>query len=407
MNLKIEQLVYKGDGLARTIDGKVVFLPFTLPEELVSVSELREKNGVFSGIPEKILSPSSKRINSQCPYFGICGGCQYQHIVYDEQLLIKRSILSEQLERFGGFQNLFIKETVPSSRQFSYRNHVQFHLDTEGKPGFQRALSHDVICIEKCLIVEDAVNELLHTLAFESETGIDRVAIRDDGNGTPVVFLTGTTNNPPEFEVDFPLNVIYRSPAGDMVLSGEGFNQFIVWEKEFQVSAGSFFQTNTEIAEKMAKIICEKAETNNQTMLLDCYCGVGFFSRFLADRVGKITGIESSEDACNDFAVNLDAYDNIELYQGNVENILPALNIHPDLVVIDPPRAGIAQPAMKALMKAKPQQIIYVSCDPSTLARDLKIMADTGYSIESITPIDMFPQTYHIESITNLKRMGK
>jgi 23S rRNA (uracil1939-C5)-methyltransferase len=407
MDLRIEQLVYKGDGLARTVEGKVVFLPFTLPEELVSVSELREKNGVFSGTPEKILSPSSKRIEPGCPYFGSCGGCQYQHIVYDEQLIFKRSILEEQLERFGGLRNLPLRETVPSSKQFSYRNHVQFHLDKEGKPGFQKALSHDVIRIDKCLIVEDTINELLQTLAFESDTGIERVAIRDDGNGTPVVFLIGSANNPPEFEVDFPLNVIYRSPAGDMVLSGERFNQFTVWDKQFQVSAGSFFQTNTEVAEKMAKIVCEKAETNDHTRLLDCYCGVGFFSRFLADRGSQIVGIESSEDACNDFAVNLDAYDNIELYQGNVEDVLPDLNTHPDLVVIDPPRAGIAQPAMKALMKAKPGQIIYVSCDPSTLARDLKIMTETGYSIESVTPVDMFPQTYHIESITNLKRKEK
>lgn len=407
MDLKIEQLVYKGDGLARTNDGRVVFIPFTLPDEMVTIGEPQEKKGVFSGIPEIIKSPSPKRIEPKCPYFGNCGGCQYQHINYEEQLLIKRSILMEQLERFGGLRNQIIQETIPSPRQFSYRNHVQFHLTPEGKPGFQRALSHDVINIEKCLIVEDTINELLRTLAFEADTGIDRVAIRDDGTGIPVVFLTGTTNNPPEFEIDFPLNVIYRSPAGDMVLSGEGINQFSVWNKEFQVSAGSFFQTNTEVAEKMAKIICDKAEINSQTKFLDCYCGVGFFSRFLADRVGQIIGIESSEDACNDFAVNLDAYDNIELYQGNVENVLPELDIHPDLVVIDPPRAGIAQPAMKALMKTNPEQIIYVSCDPSTLARDLKVMSDTGYSIESITPVDMFPQTYHIESITNLKRIEK
>jgi 23S rRNA (uracil1939-C5)-methyltransferase len=319
-------------------------------------------------------------------------------------LTIKREILQEQLERFGGFTGLNINETVPSSRELAYRNHVQFHLDSNGKPGFQRALSHEVVAVDKCLIVEDTINVLLKTLNFDPETGVERVAIRDDGHGTPLVFLNGSTNNPPEFEIDFPLNVVYRSPAGDIPLSGECFNQFTIWEKEFQVSAGSFFQTNNDMAEKMAKIVSDMAGPEKRETILDCYCGVGFFSRFLVERAGRLIGIESSEDACNDFAVNLDEFDNVELYQGNVEAVLPELDTHPDLVIIDPPRAGIAPAGMKALLKSKPGQIIYISCDPSTLARDLKIMVASGYSIESITPIDMFPQTYHIESITNLMR---
>lgn len=406
MELKIEQMVYKGNGLTRLEDGRIIFVPFTLPDEIVSIDDPGDRNGVLYALPVSIETPSPHRVKPLCPYFGECGGCQYQHISYPEQLRIKKDILLEQLDRVGGFKNVYINDTIPSSRFYGYRNHVQFHLDSTGKPGFQRALSHDVVAVDKCLIVEDQINELLKTLNFDPETGVERVAIRDDGQGTPLVFLTGSTNNPPEFEVDFPLNVFYRSQAGDMPLSGDGINQFTIWEKEFQVSAGSFFQTNSEVAEKMAQLVSEAAGTEKVSTILDCYCGVGFFSRFLADRTDRLIGIEASEDACNDFAVNLDEFDNVELYQGNVEVILPKLDIHPDLAIVDPPRAGIAPAGLKALIRSKPGQIIYISCDPSTLARDLKIMDASGYAIESVTPVDMFPQTYHIESITSLKRRG-
>jgi 23S rRNA (uracil1939-C5)-methyltransferase len=404
MQVKIDKLVNKGDGLARIEDGKVIFIPYSIPGEIVKIGEIHDNKGVFSAAAEEIETASPHRIQPECPYFGECGGCQYQHIHYARQLEIKREILIEQLERIGGFTGVQVNNSVASARQFAYRNHVQFHLDPNGKPGFQRTLSHDVVAVEKCLIAEDTVNALLKTLNFDPESGIERVAIRDDGQGIPLVFLTGSTNNPPEFEVDFPLNVVFRSPAGDIPLSGETFNQFTIWGKEFQVSAGSFFQTNVDVAEKMAQIVCELAGTAKRSTIVDCYCGVGFFSRFLMERAGRLVGIESSEDACNDFAVNLDEFDNVELYQGNVEAVLPELDILLDLVVVDPPRAGIAPAGLKALLKSKPDQIIYVSCDPSTLARDLKSIVGAGYSIESITPIDMFPQTYHIESITNLRR---
>lgn len=407
MEIKIRQMVYKGNGLGNLEDGSVVFIPFTLTGESVSVGTIIERNGVKTAFPEKIVSSSIERISPSCPYYGICGGCQYQHINYTAQLEIKRTILIEQLERVGSLKDITVNPTIASSKQFAYRNHVQFHLDPDGKPGFQKALSHEVIAIDKCLIVEETINQLVKTIQFESGTGIERVSVRDDGVGTPLALLTGSSNNPPEFEVDFPLNVVYRSQAGDIVLSGESSNQFSIRGKDFQVSAGSFFQTNNEIAEKMAEIIERLAEIDNHSTVVDCYCGVGFFSRFLAGRAGRLIGIESSEDACNDFAVNLDEFENVELYQGAAELILPQLDVKPDLVVVDPPRAGLAPAAMKALMKSKPGQIIYVSCDPATLSRDLKIMVAEGYLIDSITPVDMFPQTYHIESITNLKRFGR
>ncbi len=246
------------------------------------------------------------------------------------------------------------------------------------------------------------LNLLIGKLVFEPESGIERVAFRDDGIGTPLLFLTGESMNPPDFEVDFPLNVVYRGPAGEMMLSGISYNQFDLLSKTFQVSARSFFQNNRLVVKKMVQLLLEEIPNENHS-IIDCYCGVGFFSAFLAERAEHLIGIESCESACNDFAINLDPYDHVELFQGNAEDVLPELDIHTDLMVIDPPRAGIFPKALNAIIKMRPLRIVYISCDPATLARDLKTILQNGYHLEKLIPIDMFPQTYHIESMAFLK----
>ncbi len=399
MNLTIEKMVYGGSGLSRMADGKVVWIPFSLPGEIVRVESILENRGTFSAWPEEIIKPGIGRVTAPCKYYQECGGCHYQHAAYQAQLLIKQSIVAEQMMRIAGGMKAPIRETVPSGNIFNYRNHVQFYVAPDGKLGFQRALSHDVIPVDTCLLLENPLNELLRTLNFDAETGLQRVAIRDDGIGTPTLLLSGDSPNPPAFEVDFPLNVIYRGPAGDITLSGEASNIFTMLEKTYRVSAGSFFQTNREVAEKLVSYLLENVKIAPGSTVLDCYCGVGFFSRFLAEHAARLVAIESSEDACDDFVVNLDMFDNVELYMGNVEAVLPGLDIHPDLVVVDPPRAGIAPAAIKALINSRPLQIAYISCEPSTLARDVKILMDAGYRVDEITPFDMFPQTYHIETM--------
>lgn len=403
-DIVVEQMIYGGSGIARMDNGRIVLVPFTLPGEKVTIEAFNESNRNLTGKPIQINNPNVNRVDPPCPYYSLCGGCHYQHVDYSFQLEIKKQILKEQLERLGGLGNSYIQATVASPRNLNYRNHVQFHLDSTGKPGFQKALSHDVIPVEKCLLLEEPLNELLRSLSFESDTGLSRIALRDDGQGTPVLFMTGDSKNPPEFAVDFPLNVVYRGPVGDMVLSGENFNLFDINGKRFQVSAGSFFQTNRDIASCMIDLLMENLKFEKTDTVLDCYCGVGFFSAFIADKVQKIIGIESYEDACNDFAINLDEYDHIDLYQGYVEHVLPELDLHPDIVIIDPPRAGIAPAAIKALIKSNPKKIAYISCDPSTLARDLKILVSSNYVIQKIIPVDMFPQTYHIETMTFLTK---
>ncbi len=177
-----------------------------------------------------------------------------------------------------------------------------------------------------------------------------------------------------------------------------------VLDRDFKVSAPSFFQVNTVMAEKMTQYLSTRLPVSLSTVLLDIYCGVGLFSAFLAPKCGRVIGIESSESACEDFAVNLDEFDNVELYEGDAGEVIPHLEAGPDIVLVDPPRAGLDKAVVDGILKMSPHLIAYVSCDPSTLARDAARLINGGYKLREVTPFDLFPQTYHIESISLFER---
>jgi 23S rRNA (uracil1939-C5)-methyltransferase len=198
--------------------------------------------------------------------------------------------------------------------------------------------------------------------------------------------------------------VVHLNPTGPLVLAGSEIIFFEILDRTFQVSPASFFQVNTPMTGTMVSHILEFLESSNllsaQTIMVDAYCGVGLFSAFLAPRVGQLIGIENNPSSCEDFIMNLDEFDNVSLYEGSVEIVLPNLNIQPDIVLVDPSRSGLNRRALDGLENLSPEFIIYVSCDPSTLARDAKRLISAGYQLKQVTPFDLFPQTYHIESIS-------
>jgi 23S rRNA (uracil1939-C5)-methyltransferase len=203
-------------------------------------------------------------------------------------------------------------------------------------------------------------------------------------------------------ELEAGISVVHLNPERDnsVVLAGDGYIAINVLERIFKVSAASFFQVNTAMAARMVTHLLENLTVTAATTLLDVYCGAGLFSAFFAPRVAKLIGIESAPSSCEDFAVNLDEFDNVELYEGLAQEILPALKIRADVAIVDPPRAGLDKAALDALLRLKPQTLAYVSCDPSTLARDAARLLAGGYRLKQVTPFDLFPQTYHIESIS-------
>ena len=400
-------LAYGGDAMGRLEDGRAVFVPFGLPGERVRVRLTEEKRGFARGELVEILEASPSRIIPRCKHFGVCGGCHYQDLPYEEQLKAKTEILRDQLRRIGRIENPPVGETVASPSPWYYRNHVQFHLTEEGKLGYVGAgtsLAQGIIPITECHLPEGPINSLWPTLEFESETNIERVSLRAGKENDLMLVLESDSPEAPELEIEAEISVTHVFEENAVVIAGNDHIVISVLGRDFHVSASSFFQVNTTMAERMVEHLISSLPITSSTLLLDIYCGVGLFSAFLASKCQRVIGIESSPSACEDFSYNLDEFDNVELYEGLAEEVIPHLAAKPDIVLVDPPRAGLEKRVVDGILKLNPPTIAYISCDPSTLARDAKRLIEGGYRLKQVTPFDLFPQTYHIESISIFER---
>lgn len=412
-DLTLTTLTYGGDALGRLPDpltgagSRAVFVPFGLPGERVRVRLTEKKRGFARGEIVEILLSTPERIAPRCKHFGRCGGCHYQHMPYEMQLKAKADILRDQLQRIGRIENPPVQPTVASPSEWNYRNHVQFHLTKDGKLGFVSPLpdlgegrrGEGVIPITECHLPEASINSLWPQLEFEPGANIERVSIRAGMEDELLLALESNSPETLELEIEAGISVSHVFEDSAVVIAGNDHVKIKVLDREFHVSALSFFQVNTAMAEKMVEHLLDKLPVEN-SVILDVYCGAGLFSAFLAPKCKQLIGIESSASACEDFAINLDEFDNVELYEDFAENVLPALNVEPDIVLVDPPRAGLEKRALDAIVELNPNRIAYVSCDPSTLARDAARLIQNGYELSEVAPFDLFPQTYHIESIS-------
>ncbi len=402
--LILEKFTYGGDAMGRLPDSRAVFVPFGLPGERVHVRLTEEKKNFARGKIVEILEPSLERITAKCIHFGECGGCHYQNFPYEKQVQAKTDILVDQLKRIGKIEDPPVKPMVPCPNQWNYRNHVQFSLDRDGKVGFQMPNSNRVIPISECHLPESSINDFWPQLEFEPETNIERVSLRLGAEDDLMLVLESQSSETPELEIEAGISIAHVYEGNAVVLVGSDHILMSILGRDFKVSAASFFQVNTVMAGKMVEHLLANLPISQSTTLIDVYCGVGLFSAFLAPKCGRVIGIESSESACEDFAVNLDEFDNVELYEDEAEAVIPHLEAKPDIVLVDPPRAGLDKAVVDGILKLGPSLIAYVSCDPSTLARDAARLINGGYKLKEVTPFDLFPQTYHIESISIFER---
>jgi 23S rRNA (uracil1939-C5)-methyltransferase len=402
-DIALEKLTYGGEAMGRLPDGRAVFVPFGLPGEQVRVELTEDKKNFARGKLLEVLTASPDRIAPKCKHFGKCGGCHYQNLSYENQLHAKTEILRDQLQRIGKIENPPVVPMVASPLEWNYRNNVQFHLTAEGKVGFINVKGNSTLPIEECHLPEAGIDTFWRNLQFESNKDVERVSLRVGRDEELMVVLESESPETPEFEIEADVSVVHLYDEHAVVIAGQDNLIFNIFGKDFQVSAASFFQVNTKMAEKMVGYIITQLPVSPSMTLLDVYCGVGLFSKFFAPKCQTVIGVETSESACEDFAVNLDEFDNVELYEGAAEEVLPGLAGRLDsstFVIVDPPRAGIERHALDAILEIKPQMIAYVSCDPSTLARDAARLISGGYRLVEVTPFDLFPQTYHIESIS-------
>jgi 23S rRNA (uracil1939-C5)-methyltransferase len=365
---------------------------------------VEEKRGFARGELVEVITPSPERITPQCKHFMACGGCHYQHMPYAMQVEAKTGIIRDQLIRIGKIDDPPVKPAIPSSTPWNYRNHIQFHLDEQGRLGFQAPRSHEVIPIEECHLPEDALNDVWPQLDIEPLPDLIRVGLRVGAGDEVLLVLESGMDKAFDFNVDIPIAAVQLGPEQIHILSDRFYLDMQVLDRTFRVSGSSFFQVNTPMAARMVEHLLEHLPLTPETTLLDVYCGVGLFSAFLAPQVGHLIGIEADPGAVDDFTVNLDAFDHVEIYQAPAEEVLPGLEVQADVVLVDPPRAGLSREVLDAILDLSPSVLAYISCDPATLARDAKRLTAGGYTLKHITPFDLFPQTFHIESISFWER---
>jgi 23S rRNA (uracil1939-C5)-methyltransferase len=278
-----------------------------------------------------------------------------------------------------------VNETVAASDPWGYRNHLRLSAGRHGDIGFMRRGSHRFLPIETCLIADSRINEMIALLQGQG-AGLHQVELRAGVNTGDFMLQPDMTARVPTAP---PAQKTYRE-----ALLG----------REFQISAPSFFQSNTAQAERLAELVREKLDPQPEELLLDAYAGVGVFAALFAPDVREVIGIEESPAAVADAEVNLRDLPNVRNLKGKVEDVLPELEEQPDAVILDPSRLGCHPDVIAAILKLRPRKLVYVSCDPSTLARDLRLLVDGGFELLDVTPLDMFPQTYHIECVANLRR---
>ena len=444
VEIKIEKMAYGGHGLGY-YQGKVVFVPRSAPGDTVGIRVIKSKKSYDLAELIEVLSPSAYRTIPPCPYYSSCGGCQLQHILYTEQLKIKTRQVIESLERIGGYQEPPVQEMLSSPQPFGYRNKAAYHCTlTEGPGliiGFVGWEKDKIIDIDHCLLQTPSSNQILRRLKSilqsfvrayhqhsphpslfrylvirHSITTDDLMAIlvldRAEFRGKEDLIKSLEELKGPVTSLLFNINPrLDHSLLGPdyQYLWGERYLKEKIGGLTFLISPDAFFQVNTLQAETLFSLVRNYARLKRDEAMLDIYSGVGTIALSLARDSNEVYGVDISRMATLD-AINNAQYNglkNCSFRTGKAEKILLKLfarGIRPDLAILDPPRSGCHPQVIEGIKRMKINRLLYISCNPTTLARDLKLLRGAGYILESLQPIDMFPQTYHIESLACLTR---
>ena len=414
--MEVTGLAHGGEGFGR-VAGKVVFVPYTIPGETVLVDLVEEKARWARARLVEVLEPSPDRVVPPCPYYGHCGGCHLQHMAYPRQLALKQAVVQDQLARLGGLSEAPVAPVLAVGEPWRYRNHVQLAMDPEGRLGYREARGHAVVPIEDCLLMHPLLQETFDALELVDEESeeegepstprrpqpqpIRKIALRAGiRTGERMIIFETYRDVPLDLTVDIPVScVLLRSDRVPVVLAGSDHLYEVVAGRRYRISAPSFFQVNTEGAEALVALVREMLAPRGSEQLLDLYCGVGLFGLALAGEVAQVVGVEENPFAVRDARENAAGLPHVRILEGAVEEMLPSLEEPFDLAVVDPPREGLAPQALSLLARRPVARLAYVSCDPATLARDTHRLRRAGYHLERVQPVDLFPQTYHVECV--------
>lgn len=473
VELQIEKYAFEGKGITKVSknellglneedgNGKnyVVFVHGTYPGDFVNARLTKIKKSYAEAVVVKIISPSEDRITAKCKYFGICGGCKQQDLSYDKQLEYKQKQVEEIFYKLGGFKDFLIEPIVPSDNVFFYRNKMEFSFSDKRWLTKQEISSNDqlskdfalglhipkiydkVLDIDECLLQSDLSNQILNftrkffleknisVYSIKTHTGFLRnLVIRQSFHNKYLMVNLVTSNEDEILLNDFANNLVEKFPAittvvnniskklssvavGDYekVFYGSGFIYDKIGDYNFRISANSFFQTNTNQAEKLYQTALDFAEFKGDEIVYDLYSGAGTIAIFISQKVKKVFAFESVKSAVEDAKVNaqLNNISNVDFLVADLfKSFLPLVDKYilskPDVIIIDPPRSGMHKNTVNDVIALSPERIVYVSCNPTTQVRDIKMMVNAGYKLMKIKSVDMFPQTYHIENVALL-----
>lgn len=433
--VKIEALTYGDAAIAHTADGKAVFVPATAPGDTVRIEIIEDRPNFARARVLELLEPSPERIVPACPWAEVCGGCQWMHLPYETQLYAKRNHVLDALERIAHVPaseaaNL-VEDIIPSKRQLGYRNKLELGIGRDGQGrlvlGFYSEASHDIVPIESCLLVHKGIQKapkaLRGALRFvegKQDLGIYRIGVRhSEYSGNLELALWTPPSGFPRAQVAATLSSGFNPSGIVRVLADPGharkikktevLDGFARWKEtlldnEFLISAPSFFQVNTEAAEEMIQCVLEGLEVDENTVVADLYSGAGTFSIPLGQRANVVYAIEAAASSVRDLRLNAERNDVwVEVIGGDAAREMSDLG-GLDALVVDPPRAGLAENMPALIEKAAPRLFAYVSCNPTTWARDVARLSQHGYALRRATPIDLFPQTYHVEVVSIFER---
>ncbi|MEG6568400.1 23S rRNA (uracil(1939)-C(5))-methyltransferase RlmD [Thermoanaerobacterium thermosaccharolyticum] len=441
----IDNMAHEGQGVGR-LDGIAVFVRGALKGERVLAKIDEKHKNYLNAHVEKILLPSQERIMPKCIYAGKCGGCTLQHLSYKGQLEFKKQVVDDSLSRIGKI-NTIVYDTIGMDNPLYYRDKAEYPVGTEDgniKSGFYASKSHNIIAIDSCMIQSDYSIEAMKTVRewannykisiFDEKSGkgLLRHIITKVGFTTKEVMVILVING-----IDIPykdelINTLKKNikelksivlninksrsrlvmGSQNIVIYGDGYITDYIGDKKFEISPLSFFQVNPIQTKVLYEKALEYADLKGDEIVIDVYCGIGTISIFFAKYVKHVYGIEVVSDAVEDAKRNaaINGINNADFIAGKAEHVMKRLykeGLMPDIIILDPPRRGLDKDVVDECVKMNPQKIIYISCNPTTLARDLRIFEDNGYKTEKVQPVDMFPYTYHVECVTLMSRVEK
>lgn len=406
--LELTAMAHGGSALGRA-DGKTIFVPYTIPGERIEARVSEDKGRIAFGQGIRLIDASADRVFPRCPHFGPgrCWRCQWQHIDYAAQLLLKQDVLADQLARLGGFEDADVRAVIPAPRAWGYNHFMTMEVSPDGALGFPTADGR-VFPISECHILHPDLVALYESLDLEpgALAGMRQIGfgIGTDGEQMLLVFVKDEAEAP-DLITEMATSVNMLLPDNEPVnLIGESHLRYSVRGRLFRVTAGSSFRAHVAQLDALVGAVLDGLALAGSEKVLDLYAGVGLFSAFIAEYAALVTLVESYPPAVTDADENLSDLDNVDILEGSVEGVGDEIDEAYDAAVLDPPSEGLTTDAMDTLIESGIRRLVYVSGDPATLARDAKRLVVGGYRLDYVQPIDLAPQTYFIDAVAVFTR---